>query len=425
MALAPEFVFDSSSPSSSRRRVVVIGVLGCGTVGGGVIARLLADGNVVGTPIQLGRVLVRDLAKPRTPEAVRPFLTTAPEDVVDDPAIDVVVETIGGTDIARELVERALRNGKHVVSANKALISVAGAKLSSLARAHRAGFRFEAAVGGAVPIVRAVSDVLVAEDIRSISGVMNGTSNYIMSRMAQGNEFSVALAEAQEAGYAEPDPTADVEGFDAAQKLAVLSALAYGCALAPDRMVRRSLRDLSAQDFALARRLGLALVPLSLSRHVIGSDEEFETYVGPAYVPADHDFARAKGPGNVIRVDGAHSGPLQFSGTGAGSNATASAVQSDLADIIGRLSRWERQRAEEVEYRVATPLAPVFPLVVRTQPGASARVAETLSGRVLADDAVLSRPVSLELLAATLNLAGSEALSAFPLTEDEPSTELP
>ncbi|MGH7709506.1 MAG: homoserine dehydrogenase [Vulcanimicrobiaceae bacterium] len=417
MALAPEIFPDRASQTASRRRTVVVGVLGCGTVGGGIVARLLADGHVVGTPIQLGRVLVRDLGKPRFPETVRPYLTTRHDEVVDDPAVDIVIETIGGTDVARELVERALRHGKHVVSANKALIAVAGAKLMSLAREHRAGFRYEAAVGGAVPIVRAVSDVLVAEDVRAIAGVMNGTSNYIMGRMADGNDFSVALHEAQTAGYAEPDPTNDVEGFDAAQKVAVLAGLAFGRALAVDRMTRRSLRDLSADDFSLAKRLGLALAPLACVQR---SGDELESYIGPAYLASDHDFARAKGPGNVIRVDGAHSGPLQFSGTGAGRSATASAVMSDLADIIGRLSRWERQRAEEVEHLPAIPVAPQHPLLVRTESGAAERVAAALGAygaRVAADDAVITEPVAVDRVGFVLRAGSGAALSAFPLID--------
>jgi homoserine dehydrogenase len=421
VAIASEPVDSARAVSELRRRTFVIGVLGCGTVGGGVVDRLLNDGQILGSPVRLGRVLVRDLTKPHFPEAARPFLTTDPAEVVDDPGIDIVVEAIGGTTVARELVERALRHGKHVVSANKALIAASAGRLASLAREQHAAFRYEAAVGGAVPVVRAISDILVAERIEEISGVMNGTSNYIMKRMGAGAAFDDALADAQAAGYAEPDPTNDVEGIDAAQKIAVLALLGFRSTLQAGRIERRSLRALSAEDFRFAERLGYGLIPLTLARR---TGDRLAAIVSPAYVPADHDFARAKGPGNVFLVKGAHSGPLTFLGTGAGRRATASAVLADLADICGRLARWEHQRSDELDHPVAVPLAPALPILARVAPGSAERVAAALvaagiSASVRADDAVLTAPLRVdrfERAAGSAHVAGLIE-SFFPLYE--------
>jgi homoserine dehydrogenase len=421
VAIASEPVASARGASELRRRTFVIGVLGCGTVGGGVVERLLADGEILGSPVRLGRVLVRNLQKPHFPEAARPYLTDDPAEVVDDPSIDIVVEAIGGTTVARELVERALRRGKHVVSANKALIAASAGRLAALAREQHAAFRYEAAVGGAVPVVRAISDILIAERIEEIAGVMNGTSNFIMKRMAAGSAFDDALAEAQAAGYAEPDPTNDVEGIDSAQKIAVLALLGFRSTLHADRIERRSLRTLAAEDFRFAERLGYGLIPLTLARR---SGERLAALVSPAYVEAGHDFARAKGPGNVFRIAGAHSGPLTFLGTGAGRRATASAVLADLADICGRLARWEHQRSDDLAHPVAVPLAPALPLLARVAPGHAEAVAEALAAAglpaaVRADDAVLTSPLRSDRFENAVRSARVGALvrSFFPLYE--------
>jgi homoserine dehydrogenase len=378
MALAPEILSSELPLAQVRRKPIVVGLLGCGVVGGGVAARLLSDGRIDRIPATLAGVLVRDLRKPRFPAEVMPLLTVRPEDIVDDPEVRIVVETIGGTEIALELVERALRNGKHVVSANKALVAAAGPRLAALARDHHAAFRYEASVGGAVPIVRALADCLAAEEVTEIAGVMNGTSNYIMGEMACGKSFDEALVQAQEAGYAEPDPTNDVEGIDAAQKLCVLSAIGYRRTLRLDRIVRQSLRELSPEDFAFAKRNGYALIPLTYGRR---DGERIEAIVSPAYVPLDHEFARPKGPGNVVRVIGVHSGPLSFSGTGAGRSATASAVFSDLVEIARRLERWEHQKTDVPHTQPMRVEAPSLPLLLRVKAGETNRVAPALRAR--------------------------------------------
>jgi homoserine dehydrogenase len=378
MALAPEVLSSELPLAQVARKPIVVGLLGCGVVGGGVAARVLCHGRFDRIPAILAGVLVRDLRKSRFPAEVMSRLTLRPEDIVDDPEVRIVVETIGGTEIALELVERALRNGKHVVSANKALVAAAGPRLAALARDHHAAFRFEASVGGAVPIVRALADCLAAEEVVEIAGVMNGTSNYIMGEMACGKSFDQALAQAQEAGYAEPDPTNDVEGIDAAQKLCVLSAIGYRRTLRLDHIARHSLRELSPEDFAFARRRGYALIPLTYGRR---EGEHVEAIVSPAYVPLDHEFARPKGPGNVVRVIGLHAGALSFAGTGAGRNATASAVFSDLVEIARRLERWEHQKTDVPQTHAMRVQAPSLPLIVRVKSGQADQVAAALAAR--------------------------------------------
>lgn len=417
MTIAPERLvpLDIFAP---RARTIVIGVLGCGVVGGGVVRRLLADGKVAGMPARLARVLVRDAGKSRGDLAIGAFLTTDPRELLDDPAIDVVVETIGGTGVARDLVEAALRRGKHVVSANKSLIASAGPALARLAREHHAALRYEAAVGGAIPIVRAVTDALASEEVLEISGVVNGTSNYIMHAMAAGAPFEAALADAQAAGYAEPDPTNDVEGIDAAQKLAVLSPHAFGAALPWERIVRIGLRALDPADFRLAESLGYALVPLSLARRAEGG---IASSVTPAYVPRNHEFARPVGPGNVVRVVGAGSGPLHFSGTGAGREATASAVLGDLAEISRKLARWEHQHTEGLDVASARCFAPVCDVVLRLPPGQADVAAEALGmgARTLSPEAVRLPQVALDGVERLLRRAGiaPRVRSAFPVYE--------
>ncbi len=418
MSLAQD-VSDPSCPTNERRRTIVIGVLGCGTVGGGVVARLLAEGHILGQPARLAHVLVRDLSKPRFPEAVTPFLTSDPADIVDDPEVDIVVETIGGVDVARELVERALANGKHVVSANKALIATHGHKLAELARRRHAALRYEAAVGGAVPVVRAIADAMAAEEVLEIAGVMNGTSNFIVDEMARGASFDVVVKRAQEAGYAEPDPSADVDGHDAAQKLTVLSALGFRRNLDVTCVRRLSLRRLQPDDFPFAASLGYAIVPLALARR---QGDALAAIVAPVFTHADHDFARAKGPGNVIRITGADCGPLQFSGAGAGQRATASAVFSDLADIVRKLARWEYQGSDLLVAEPITAVSPDLPVILRVLPVDAAQVSAALAAaqivvRPLSENALFCEANELDIVASAIERLGSAVCSWFPVFE--------
>jgi homoserine dehydrogenase len=358
------------------RRTIGIGVLGCGTVGGSVVARLL-EGTLAGAPVRLGRVLVRDLEKPRSPEGIGALLTADPADVLDDPSIDVVVETIGGVDDAYEFVTRALLARKHVVTSNKALVAEHGPKLNALARERSVAFKFEASVGGAVPIVRVLSDVFATERVDELVGVINGTTNYVLRTMAEGSLFDDAVRAAQTAGYAEADPSLDIDGIDAAQKLAVLSFLAFDTNLAWRSIRRVSLRVVTRTLVEFAIEHGFATIPLALARRA-ADGAAVEALVTPAFVPSSHDFARLGDVENMVRVSTYDGSVYRFAGPGAGS-ATASAVLSDLGEIARKLSRWESQRPEAIEKTVAQAQAPALRMLVRVNPNASASVYDALA----------------------------------------------
>ena len=335
---------------------MTIGLLGCGVVGGGVAARLLEAETLLSVPVRLGRILVRDLHKPRDPQAAVPLLTIDPSDVLDDRDVHVIVEAIGGVEPARTFVEKALRAGKHVVTSNKALIAAHGSALSVVAQQHHAALRYEASVAGAVPVVRTLSEVLAAEEVVEIAGVLNGTSSYVLQRMRAGSSLDEAIREAQAAGYAEIDPSDDLDGLDAARKLAVLAPLAFHRRIDADAVARTSLRTLTAAHFEQARAAHATIVPLSLLRK--GRGTRLEALVAPVLVPEDHEFARLRGPENTVRVAGKYSGVLRFSGHGAGRDATASAVLSDLAEIARRRARWQAQSVAAVDFPETTAPAP-------------------------------------------------------------------
>jgi homoserine dehydrogenase len=328
----------SSDPASfaittaaTTTRTRGVGLLGCGTVGSGVARRLVAS-----HPGLIRAIAVLDPHKPR--DVAWSDFDGDPFAVVDDPNIHVVVECIGGLGLARELVLRAIARGKDVVTANKDLIATEGPWLASFAARTGASLRYEAAVGGAIPIVRALAGSLAAEDVFEIGGVLNGTTNFVLSAMEDGAEYDEALAEAQRLGFAEADPRADVDGHDAAHKLAILAGLAFHRPSVSATLARRGIAGLSRADVQAGVERGLRLKLLAIARRA--ADGSIEAGVTPAYVPADHAFARPRGPQNVVRVLGRGCGELTFAGTGAGGDATASAV---VADVLAALD--ERAQA--------------------------------------------------------------------------------
>jgi homoserine dehydrogenase len=316
------FVITTAATATRTRGV---GLLGCGTVGSGVARRLVAS-----HPGLIRAIAVRDPHKPR--DVAWSDFGGDPFEVVDDPNVHVVVECIGGLGLARELVLRAIARGKDVVTANKDLIATEGPWLASFAARTGASLRYEAAVGGAIPIVRALAGSLAAEDVFEIGGVLNGTTNFVLSAMEDGAEYDEALAEAQRLGFAEADPRADVDGHDAAHKLAILAGLAFHRPSVSATLARRGIAGLSRADVQAGVERGLRLKLLAIARRA--ADGSIEAGVTPTYVPADHAFARPRGPQNVVRVLGRGCGELTFAGTGAGGDATASAV---VADVLAAL----------------------------------------------------------------------------------------
>lgn len=315
---------------------IKVGLLGCGTVGGGVVQLLRANAAYlearVGAPIDVTRVLVRDVEKDRVPELDRARLTTDPEAVLGDASLDAVVEVMGGVDPARGYIERAIDAGKQVVTANKMLLATHGAGL--LARAGKKGvdLAFEGAVGGGIPVIRVLRDALASDTIASLSGIVNGTSNYILTRMrSDGLSFEAALAEAQQKGYAEADPTLDVGGGDAAHKLAVLAMLAFGAQLDGVEIPTEGITEVSAADHANAERFGYVVKHLAVAKAKEGG--ALELRVHPALVAKDAPLANINGVLNAIAVEGNALGPCLLSGRGAGDLPTAVSVVADLVDV--------------------------------------------------------------------------------------------
>ncbi|MCS6800997.1 MAG: homoserine dehydrogenase [Chloroflexota bacterium] len=323
------------------RKQLGIGLLGLGTVGSGVARILPTKGEALfshlGASLIIRRVLVRDPAKPRPVRLDPALLTTNPADVLDDPEVDIVVEVIGGEDPALRFLERAIANGKHVVTANKEVIAKHGPELLRAAAAQGVAVKYEASVGGGIPIIAVFQHDLSANEIREIRAIINGTTNYILTKMAvDGSDFETALAEAQALGYAEPDPAADIDGHDAAYKLAILSSLGFHADIRPHQVFREGIRRLSARDFKYAADLGYAIKLLAIGRNTARG---IEVRVHPTLIPRDQLLAKVDGVFNGIEVEGDLVGRLMLYGRGAGAEPTTSAVVADVVDLVQNLVR--------------------------------------------------------------------------------------
>ena len=316
---------------------VNIGLMGLGTVGGGVATALSGNADAIrrktGRAVRLRKALVRDTAKTRDPAPPADVLTTNPEDILADPEIHVVVEVMGGDSPAGEYLERALAAGKHVVTANKEVMARRGPSLLALAQSQRVNLLFEASAGGGIPIVGCLMSQLLANDIRSIRSIINGTTNYILTRMARSQTpFADALAEAQGRGYAEADPTNDVEGIDAAYKLSVLGSLAFHRPIPHQAIHTEGISQLGPEDFRYAAELGYAIKSLAIA--VAEPDGSVQARVHPALVPEDHLLAKVDGVYNAVEVTGDLCGQIILHGQGAGREATTSAVMGDILNIV-------------------------------------------------------------------------------------------
>ncbi|MFW5926289.1 MAG: homoserine dehydrogenase [Myxococcota bacterium] len=301
------------------------------------ILRLLRDNEAMiarrlGAPIEVGRIGVRAPEKERDPVVPRELLTANPMEVVDDPNVDIVVEVMGGIEPADSLVRAALERGKHVVTANKALLSEAGDELLEMAEDRMVDLYFEAAVAGGIPIIRVLREGLASDRIVALRGILNGTSNYVLSRMTdEGIDFDVALRGAQEAGYAEADPALDVGGGDAAHKLGILALLAFGAKVHPKQIATEGIDRVAAVDMQFADRFGYVIKPLAVARMV--SDNNLDLRVHPALVSQDSVLASISGALNAVYLEGAMVGPCLLSGLGAGALPTAMSVVSDIVDV--------------------------------------------------------------------------------------------
>lgn len=319
-----------------------LGLCGIGTVGGGVLELLRRNGEALtgrsGAPLEVVHVGAR-----RDRDGVDTGSATVSRDVLavaEDPSVDILVEAIGGTDDAHELVRRALEAGKHVVTANKALIAEHGNDLLALAEAKGVSLRFEAAVAGGIPIIKALREGLAANRVSWLAGIINGTGNFILTEMAEEErEFADVLAEAQALGYAEADPTFDVEGIDAAHKLVILAAIAFNTPLRFDAVYTEGISALTPEDLAYAEELGYVVKHLGVARE---TGAGLELRVHPTLLPKDLLLAKVAGVKNAVLVEGDAVGPTMYYGAGAGGGATASAVMADVIDLARELSRDQR-----------------------------------------------------------------------------------
>ncbi len=321
-------------------RTVRVGLLGCGTVGAAV-ARLLHEraediARRVDCRLEVARVAVRDPGRPRDVPLDPSRFTADPFQVVRDPGVDVVCEVMGGLEPAGSLLLEAFAQGKPVVTANKELLATRGRELFDAADGRGLDLYFEAAVGGGIPLIRPLKESLAGEQVARIIGILNGTTNFILTRMSEeGMSYEGALAEARRLGYAEADPTADVEGHDAAAKCAILASIAFNARVVADEVYREGITGVSPEDIAFARRLGYVVKLLALAEL---EDGEIAVRVHPAMIPAAHPLAAVRDAFNAVFVEGQRVGELMFYGRGAGGDATATAVVGDLVTVARHLA---------------------------------------------------------------------------------------
>jgi homoserine dehydrogenase len=323
-----------------------VGLIGLGTVGAQVAERMLTWSPQLarraGIELCLRRVLVRDVKKPRAVSIAPELLTDDPKELLDDPEIQIVVEVAGGDAPMHSYLERAIRAGKHVVTANKVVMAKHGPELLDLAAERNVDVYFEAAVGGGIPLISTFRTDLQANRIERVSAVINGTTNYVLGRMASaGLSLDGAVKEAQAAGFAEADPTDDVGGFDATYKLAILGSIAYEIKIRPDDIFREGIEAIEPVDFRYARELGYAI---KLIAHTQRHPGRVEARVHPAMVPLDHPLAQVEGANNAVFVEGDLVGQVLLVGQGAGGRPTASAVVGDLIDLARSIRRGVQSR---------------------------------------------------------------------------------
>ncbi len=322
-----------------------------GTVGTGVYRVLTENASVIsdklGCEVVLKRIADHDIERDRGVTVPYGIFTTDSNDILNDPDISIVIELIGGTGVAKDIVISALNAGKHVSTANKALISTHGPEIFDAAVKNNVEIGFEASVGGGIPIIKALKEGLSANRIESIYGIINGTANYILTRMTnEGSNFADVLKDAQALGYAEADPTYDIEGIDTAHKLAILINIAYGTYVSHDDIYTEGITRITALDVAFAKELGYKLKLLAIAK---STDGEIEARVHPTMIPANHPLSAVEGVFNAIHIVGDAVGPVMFYGQGAGMMATASAVVADVVDIA-------RNIVKHADIPVRTPL---------------------------------------------------------------------
>ena len=334
-------------------RKIHIGLVGFGTVGAGVVKILRNNSKMIrerlGISIVLKKIADLDIKSNRGIRVNKSLLTTNAEEILNDPSIDVLIELIGGLEPAKSLLLNAIKRGKHVVTANKALLAGHGIELLKAAHMKRVDIGFEASVAGGIPIIRIIKEGLSANQIKFILGILNGTANYILSKMTnEGGKFKDILREAKQQGYAESDPTLDIEGLDTAHKLAILMSMAYGTTITFKEIYTEGIPHIEPLDIEFARELGYRIKLLAISRQLNG---QVEARVHPTLIPATHLLSKVDGTYNAIFIDGDAVGPSMFYGRGAGMMPAASAVVSDIIDISRNIVGGMNQRLPLFSYQ--------------------------------------------------------------------------
>jgi homoserine dehydrogenase len=391
-------------------KAINIGLIGAGTVGGGVVKLLARKTGFfrekLGLPLYLRRIADKEQSRFKDLPTGDAIVSGSADDVLGDKDVHVVIELIGGTTFAKTVIEKALRSGKHVITANKALIAEHGPALFQAAEESGVSFYFEASVGGGMPTIKTIREALVANDIRSIKTIINGTSNYILTEMAtRGIDFETALQEAQAHGYAEADPTLDVGGGDAGHKVAIMASLVHGGYVPFEKMTIEGITELAAEDVAMAAELGYTLKLLGIIRRN-ESDADVDVRVHPAMLHREHILASVSGVLNAVLLEGDAVGPILLYGRGAGEMPTASAVVSDVVDVARNILSGTPMRISMGYYSHANAL--------------KLRPIEQLETRYYLRFSVVDRP---GVLGAIADAFGRHGISIASVTQKETSRE--
>jgi homoserine dehydrogenase len=419
-----------------KRKIISIGLMGLGVVGSGVAKALFEKSDAiaqqVGCPLRIKKILVRDLAKKRDFEVSHDLLTTDPEQIFIDPDIDIVIEVIGGETEAFEYIKEAISKRKHIVTANKEVVSKHSLELFALASKNKVDIRYEASVGGGIPLVAPFQRDLLANNISAIHAIINGTTNYIVTRMTKdGLDFATALRQAQELGYAEANPAYDIDGVDAAYKLAILATLAFRTEIHPDDIYYEGISRLTARDFRYAKELGYAIKLLAIAKK---EKQAIQVRVHPSFVPEDLLLANVDGVFNAIQVEGDLVGRVIFYGRGAGSSPTASAVVADVIQLAQNIYQGVPPRPQLKLYKAKklTPISEIktryyMRVTVADSPGVLAKISKILGDHSIsiasviqkeADEQAGTAEIVQKALQKTLRLAVVKEIGNFIRVED-------
>lgn len=390
-------------------KAVNIGLIGLGTVGSGTLSVLQRNAEEItrraGRKIRVIAVAVKDISKQRAVDTSALRLTQDPFEIVNDPDIEIVVELVGGDDMPLKAVMTALDNGKHVVTANKALIALHGNDIFEKAQSKGLVVAFESAVAGGIPIIKSIREGLSANRIEWLAGIINGTSNYILTQMEEsGRDFNDVLAEAQALGYAEADPSFDIDGTDAAHKLTILASIAFGIPLQFENVYREGITEISSEDIMYARQLGYRIKHMGIARKIAGkADGGVELRVHPTLIPQKRLIANVDGVMNAVLVQSDAVGPTLYYGAGAGSEPTASAVVADLIDVVRAITTDPGNRVPHLAFHpdalIDLPILPMaevetayyLRMSVVNQPGVMASIAMIFGDSDISIDTILQK----------------------------------